>query len=310
MRENDLLHWLTHSTRPDASVPVPIGDDMAAVAIPPHAAAGLALLKIDQALDGVHFNLTTCGPAAAGRKAVNRCLSDCAAMAAAPAAIMVSVALPAHMPLAAAQALLTACRNAAAEFNCPLVGGDTAIWQQPLVITVSALGFATQRPVQRRGAQLADAIVVSGKLGGSILGRHLTFTPRIKLASLLQTIAPVHSMMDLSDGLAADLPRLAEASGLGAIVDEAKLPVHPDAIQLAKQDGRSPAQHALCDGEDYELLFTLSPHGAAQLPTHLADVPLTIIGEMTRPPELHVRSPDGILQPWPVGGFEHRGTAP
>ncbi|NNM84634.1 MAG: thiamine-phosphate kinase [Phycisphaerales bacterium] len=308
MRENDLLHWLMHSTRPDAAVPVPIGDDMAAVAISPQA-AGLALLKIDQALDGVHFNLSTCGPAAAGRKAVNRCLSDCAAMATAPAAIMVSVALPADMPLAAAQTLLTACRNAAAEFNCPLVGGDTAIWQHPLVITVSALGFATQSPVLRCGAQLADAIVVSGKLGGSILGRHLTFTPRIKLASLLQTIAPVHSMMDLSDGLAADLPRLAAASGLGAVVDEARLPVHPDATQLAARDGQSPTHHALCDGEDYELLFTLSQHDAARLPTQLADVPLTIIGEMTSEPTLRLRAPDGTLQPWPAGGFEHQGDA-
>src|SRR3954470_14953539 len=140
MRENDFLAWIAQHTPVHPRVPVNVGDDMATVQL--LAAAGgasggapLVLLKIDQCLDQVHFDLRQHTPAQAGRKAVNRCLSDCAAMACVPAAILISVALPREGPgsgQTAAQELFVACRDAAGVFDCPLVGGDTAIWDQRL----------------------------------------------------------------------------------------------------------------------------------------------------------------------------------
>lgn len=288
---------------------------MAAVRLPPLSpatpgTAPLVLLKIDQCLDQVHFDLRQHSLSQAGRKAVNRCLSDCAAMACLPAAILISVALPGEGPgsgAAAAQELFLACRDAAAAFDCPLVGGDTAIWDQRLAITVAAMGtLAEGREIRRSGAKAGDTLFVSGQLGGSILGRHLTFTPRIELALKLKAAAGehLHAMMDLSDGLAQDLPRLCAASQVGAQVHAAQLPLHADAEALSQKDGIPAGLHALADGEDYELLFALDPNGVPDI-VNLTNVPLTAIGTITGERELRLIAPAGRSHPWPRAGWEH-----
>jgi len=311
MRENDFLSWISRQTPPHARVPVNIGDDMAAVRVGA-GAAHLALLKIDQCLDQVHFDLRHHTPTQAGRKAVNRCLSDCAAMACLPAALLISVALPREGPgsgEAAARELFLACREAAAAFDCPLVGGDTAIWDQRLALTVAALGVlpAGGREILRGGAKIGDTLFVSGRLGGSIKGRHLTFVPRIQLAlKLAQAAGPaLRAMMDLSDGLAQDLPRMCAASGVGAEVLAARLPLHADAEALAVEDGIPAGLHALADGEDYELLFALDPQATPQI-VNLTDVPLTAIGTIT-PGDLKLIDAGGIAHAWPRAGWEHHG---
>ena len=289
MRENDFLRWIASETPAHARVPVNVGDDMAVVKLPGGSAA---LLKTDQCLDQVHFDLRQHSSRQAGRKAVNRCLSDCAGMACLPAAIMVSVALPREGPgsgEAAAKELFLACRDAAAVFDCPLVGGDTAIWDQRLAITVSAMGMleAGERAVLRSGAKAGDTLFVSGRLGGSILGRHLEFVPRIELARAILRAAGegLHAMMDLSDGIAQDLPRMCVASGVGAVVHTARLPVHRDAERLSEKDGVPAGLHALADGEDYELLFAIDPERVPEI-VNLSDVPLTAIGMVTEAKEL------------------------
>jgi thiamine-monophosphate kinase len=309
MRENDFLSWIAAQTPPHGRVPLNVGDDMASVRLG-DAPAPLALLKIDQCLDQVHFDLRRHTPAQAGRKAVNRCLSDCAAMASRPAAILISVALPREGPGSgqeAAQAMFLACRDAAAVFDSPLVGGDTAIWDQRLAITVAALGIlpADARAICRSGAKVGDTLFVSGQLGGSTRGRHLTFVPRIELAlKLAQAAGPaLHAMMDLSDGLAQDLPRLCAASHVGAEVHTAHLPIHPDAEALATEDGVPAGLHALADGEDYELLFALDPAATPKI-VNLTDVPLTAIGAIT-PKMLTLIDNGGTAHPWPRGGWEH-----
>ncbi len=276
MRENEFLDWVRQNTPPHSAVPLGIGDDMAAVVLSPEAAAddhtALALLKVDQVLDGVHFDLSIHAPAAVGRKAVNRCLSDCAAMACQPAAVMLAVALPAGVSMKVARELYRGCRDAAAVFDCPIVGGDTAIWGDAagrLVITVAALGRTDMLPLTRAGAQPGDAICVTGALGGSLRpdggGRHLTFTPRILLAQALARTVPIHAMMDLSDGLAMDLPRLCARSGVGAAVEARRVPIHPDAQALAAGNRAAALRHALADGEDYELLLTVAEADVARI---------------------------------------------
>jgi thiamine-monophosphate kinase len=285
-----------------------IGDDCAAVTLSNH----LAQLKIDQCLDQVHFDLRQHSATQAGAKAVNRCLSDIAAMAAQPAAIMISVALPKTGPGSGepfAKDLFLACQSAAAKFNCPLVGGDTAIWDQRLTITVSALGQLPQnrKPITRSGAQPGDTLFVSGALGGSILGRHLTFTPRIELAlKLAEKLGnDLHAMMDLSDGLAQDLPRLAAASNVGAQLHTAQLPIHNDAHALSQKDHLPAGLHALADGEDYELLFAINTNRTPDL-IGISVVPLTAIGTITEQNALQLIDESNNPHPWPKLGWEHK----
>ncbi len=240
-------------------------------------------------------------------------------MACLPAAIVISVALPRDLPGTLpldefAKALFLAARDAAALFDCPLVGGDTAIWDQRLAITVSGLGElpmepdkSSPHPVLRSGAKPGDTLFVSGALGGSILGRHLTFQPRIDLAQKLaralgtSPTGALHAMMDLSDGLAQDLPRLCAASGVGAEVFAARLPMHADAETLAAKDGIPAGLHALADGEDYELLFAVETEAIPQLIdlSEKGGVPLTAIGTVTTTKEVVLIDDANRRHPWP-----------
>lgn len=307
MRENDFLKWIRTNTPAHERVPVNVGDDMAGVTM----GASLVLLKTDQCLDQVHFDLRKHTAAQAGRKAVNRCLSDCAAMACVPAAIVISVALPKEGPGSGetfARELFLACQDAAALFDCPLVGGDTGMWDQRLAITVSALGQIPvgQRAITRSGAKAGDTIFVSGALGGSILGSHLSFVPRIELAQKIVRAVKqgLHAMMDLSDGLAQDLPRLCAASGVGAHLYTSRLPIHEDAWTLSQRDSVPAGFHALADGEDYELLFAMDPESVPEI-VNLSDVPLTAIGEITAETGLFLIDERNQRHPWPKVGWEH-----
>jgi thiamine-monophosphate kinase len=272
------------------------------------------LLKIDQCLDRVHFDLREHGVELVGRKAVNRCLSDCAGMACWPTALMISVALPKEGPgsgEAFARELFLACQAAGAVFDCALVGGDTAIWDQRLAITVAAMGEMGEgaEPVLRSGAKAGDTVFVSGALGGSILGRHLTFEPRIRLAQELRKALGdgLHAMMDLSDGLAQDLPRMCAASAVGAKVYAERLPIHPDAEKMSAKDGLPAGLHALGDGEDYELLFVVESQKIPELIriSESGEVRLKAIGEIIDRSGLHLVDGRGGQHSWPQTGWEY-----
>ena len=254
--ESDVLHYLRRSLVPDARVPIHIGDDLAAIA---WQSDDLLLVGADQVLEGVHFDLSVHPPRGVGRKAMNRNLSDCAAMACVPVAAIATLALPRDRGgMALATEILEGIREAGAAFRCPLVGGDTGSWSGPLAVSVTILGRAAGlKPVQRSGARPGDRLYVTGPLGGSILGRHLEFVPRVDLAIELAARHELHAMLDLSDGLSRDLPRLCAASGVGAMIDASRIPIHDDVARMT--DRRLPLEHALHDGEDYELLFAAPP---------------------------------------------------
>ena len=245
-------------------------------------------------MDGVDFVLAEVGPRLAGRKAMAANLSDIAAMAGKPVAAVVSVALPfassgagsaqAPLPQASsglpfAEELYLGLRDVADAFQVSLVGGDTNSWNGPLVISVTALGEATDRGVVRRGgARPGDWLFVTGPLGGSILGHHLRFTPRVREALALHAAVELHAMCDISDGLTADLNHILEESRCGAVLQADAIPISATAKELSLRTGKSPLEHALSDGEDFELVFAVSPADGQKL-LQGSPVPVTRIGE-------------------------------
>jgi thiamine-monophosphate kinase len=209
-------------------------------------------------------------------------LSDIAAMAGRPIAAFVSVALPQHGGKEVAEELYRGIREVADAFQTAIAGGDTNSWQGPLAISIALLGESTGRgPVRRNGAKPGDWIIVTGPLGGSITGKHLDFTPRVREAQQLQAVTDVHAMIDVSDGLAADLHHICEESQCGAVLDAAAIPIAATARSLA--DGKSPLEHALTDGEDFELVLAVPPLAARELIDQqpISDVSLARIGEFT-----------------------------
>jgi thiamine-monophosphate kinase len=251
MSEFDFLRWIRSQQQPHPLISIGVGDDLAALNWPK---GDLLLVGVDQVLDGVHFDSTVHSPRAIGRKAMNRNLSDCAAMACLPAAAVATVALPKGVGEEYAKELFLGMKEAGEVFNCPIVGGDTGSWAGKLVVTVTILGrSAGIKPITRDGAKAGDILYVTGPLGGSIKGRHMTFEPRVKLARYLAESHAIHAMIDLSDGLARDLRNLCEASGVGAEIDVRLLPIHSDVDPTGDQ--MTDASRAFIDGEDYELLI-------------------------------------------------------
>jgi thiamine-monophosphate kinase len=247
--ELDFLSWIRRRQRGGELVRLGCGDDLAVLR---WAADDLLLAGVDQVLDGVHFDSQIHTPRQIGRKAMNRNLSDCAAMACLPAAALATVALPRGVGMEYAKELYLGMEEAAAAFDCPIVGGDTASWAGKLAVTVTILGrSAGIEPITRGGAKPGDFIFVTGPLGGSILARHMTFEPRVKLARQLAEPSPPTAMIDISDGLARDLRNICRQSGVGAVIDAEAIPIHADAGKM-----ENPLRRALCDGEDYELLLT------------------------------------------------------
>jgi thiamine-monophosphate kinase len=244
------IDWLRGRTPSAPRVRIGPGDDTAAVTFP---AGAECLVTTDMLLEGSCFRLAEAGPRRVGRKAMAVNLSDIAAMAGRPLAAVVSVGLPRQGGRALAEELYLGLRELADEFATAIVGGDTNTWNGPLAISVTLLGEATERgPVRRSGARPGDWLLVTGPLGGSILGKHLTFTPRVREALRLHEVAELHALIDVSDGLAADLHHICRESGCGAVVYADRIPIAEAALALA--DGRPPLDHALADGEDFELI--------------------------------------------------------
>ncbi len=311
--EFELIDWIRRQ-EPDRSVDswtrVGIGDDCAILGVGEGSGAGADLLvTTDMLMDGRHFRLDTDGPRAVGYKAMAVNLSDIAAMAGIPRAAVVAVALPRSNAVDIARGLHSGMRELADRMSVDLVGGDTNAWDGPLVLTITVLGQATVRgPVRRSGARPGDVILVTGPLGGSLAaGRHLRPEPRIHEALALHRAADIHAMIDLSDGLSSDLPHiLDESGGLGAILDAPSIPIHPDAHEQARRDDASAFDHALNDGEDFELCLTVAPDLAEKLLAHPpAPARLYRIGEIVEAPGLLLQTPDGRLSPVIPGGFDH-----
>lgn len=270
--ESAYIDWLRRQIPSDSRVPIGLGDDAALLRL----AGQDAIVTTDMLLDGSCFRLAEAGAYRVGRKAMAVNLSDVAAMAGMPVAAFVSVGLPRSGGRSIATELFRGMKSMADEFNVALAGGDTNSWDGPLVISITVIGEPSSRgPVRRNGAKPGDWLFVTGPLGGSIRGKHLDFTPRIREAQRLYESVELHAMIDISDGLAVDLGKLCAESGCGAVLRADAIPISEDARQMG--DETSPLDHALGDGEDFELLFAVKPEDGQRL---LNDASVTHIGEI------------------------------
>ncbi|MEY2561796.1 MAG: thiamine-monophosphate kinase [Verrucomicrobiota bacterium] len=270
--EDRLLAQLLPTLSRNRKIIVGAGDDCAIVKSVGR--GQLQLLKTDCLVENIHFTKNS-RPERIGWKALARPLSDFAAMSGVPQFALVTLILPSDKTLAWVKKIYRGIDKAALAFEVAVVGGETSRIKGPAVISISVTGFVEEkRWVGRGGGKANDELFVTGRLGGSLRGRHLEFVPRIVESRWLTKNFPVHAMMDLSDGLGADLPRLAQASGVGFEVDEAALPVNA---------GCTTAQ-AISDGEDYELLFAISAKDSRTLLSRwqrkFPKVPLTRIGKL------------------------------
>jgi thiamine-monophosphate kinase len=264
------------------------------------------LWTVDMLMDGVDFDSSRHDWYDVGRKALAVSLSDCAAMAVQPVAALCAVALSNRMTMDDALALHRGAADLARRYQCAITGGDTNSWDKPTVIatTVAARPVPGCPPVSRGGGRAGNRVYVTGRLGGSILGRYLTFEPRIDLALAINGDLRPHAMIDISDGLSVDLAHIAAASGCGAVVDETRFAdaIHPDAVRLSAQDGSSALDHALHDGEDFELIVVVGPETSPSACTALG---LIQIGELVERPGIQIRNRDGSLHGLPARGWEH-----
>ncbi len=301
--EFELIQWIRARASAQGRTVVGIGDDCAVLDTGPDRKL---LVTTDMLMDGRHFHLDRDGAEAVGYKALAVNLSDIAAMAGNPTAAVVSVALPRARAVEVAQGLHEGIRPLANRFNVALVGGDTNAWDGPLVISVTVLGetMSARPPVLRSGARLGDVIFVTGPLGGSLLGRHLHPVPRIAEAIAMHSEVEIHALIDISDGIASDLGHILEESGrIGAVLDADALPIHPDARTMSAYDGRPALEHALNDGEDFELCAVIDPTDADRVSRLFPFCHR--IGTITDAPGLWSRASDGALSPIRAEGFDH-----
>jgi thiamine-monophosphate kinase len=298
VRENDLIRRIRARVGDPDGV-LGIGDDCCL-----WTPSGRTCLSVDTVVEDRHFRAED-PPGSIGRKAAGAALSDLAAMGARPVGAVVALTCPQRWDgLAVMEGLVGELERHA----CPLLGGDTTGGEQ-LVVSLTVWGEAMPgehgpgRLVTRSGAAPGDLLVVTGPLGGSLAsGRHLRPEPRLAQGQWLAACPYVHAMMDLSDGLAADAPKLAEASGCGCLLLPGQVPVHPDVPSMSDQP-----RAACCDGEDFELLAAVAAEHwpALQLAWPFAPGLATVGWLLDRPGAFREDQHGRVVQlDW--RGFEHQ----
>jgi thiamine-monophosphate kinase len=309
----------TNAAKPKGPLRLGLGDDTALWA--PRAGFE-TILTCDWFLEGSHFLRDVHPPGSVGWKCLARAVSDVAAMGGEPKCFLLSLALPLSHTGRWLDRFLGGLRRAAQRFGCQLAGGDTTRRDQILINIMVVGEVRAGKAVLRSSAKAGDLIFVSGRSGEAELGlrflrrsraanrrdsscirKHLYPEPRLALGQWLAKNRIATAMMDLSDGLSSDLPRLCAGSGVGALIDAAKIP----SIIPAEVPSLSAANRlalALNGGDDYELLFTVRPGNARRVPPRFQGIPLTCIGEVVRKRVIQVVQPNGQKKPLLPGGWD------
>jgi thiamine-monophosphate kinase len=301
--EHSFIAWAKQRAARLPKVKLGIGDDCALIGVESvDSTQSDLVVTTDSLCDGTHFILSECGAQAAGRKLMAVNLSDLASMAAVPVGVFLSLCLPKENPGDIASGVFEGVHELAAKYRVAIAGGDTNVWAGPLCLNLTAVGKV---PIDsawlRSGASPGDAIVVTGRLGGSILGKHLSFEPRLQLAAELRRLGIVSAATDISDGLGIDLLNMTVASKCGAEVSLDQVPISDEAILCAQKSGRNALDHALGDGEDFELLLAIPESKLDRMPHEIEGVPLTRIGTFVTRTGLWSKQKSGVRQLAPRG---------
>ena len=293
--EVDCIARLRQRLRATPTVRVGIGDDAAVLR---YRRGEWLLFASDMLVEGVHFQRHRVPAQWIGWKALACNVSDIAAMGGHPLWAVVSLGMPPSTPVQFVDGLYAGLSRCARRFGLAIVGGDT-VRAPHIIVDVAIVGSVASRSLTlRSGARVGDALFVTGRLGGSYRsGHHARFVPRLREAQALLRAIRVHAMMDLSDGLAADLWQMSRASRVTLRVDAAGIPI--------SRAGRT-LPHALMDGEDFELLFAVGPREAARVPRRLGACPVTRIGIVVKHGiGVELEHPDGQIKPLTPTGFKH-----
>ena len=323
MRESELIKRIDKAfgrkQKVSRGVRLGMGDD-AALFRPQ--AGHETILTCDWFLEGAHFLRDKHPPDSVGWKCLARALSDVAAMGGVPRCFLLSLAIPASHTGRWLNEFLAGLRRASRKFQCVLAGGDTTR-RQEILINIMVVGETPiGRAVFRSGARPGDALYVSGRLGEAELGlqvlrrsrgpanskspltkKHQYPEPRLALGEWLAKKRIASAMMDLSDGLSSDLPRLCAASRVGAKLESERIPQTRNA-ELARKYGMDSFALALHGGDDYELLFTVPPRKAKSVPTYFQSLSLTRIGKITKGSKLIVLEDNGREKQLEAGGWD------
>jgi thiamine-monophosphate kinase len=312
--ELDFISWLREHVPHHPNAPLGLSDDAALVSL---AGQSNVVVTIDTLTDGVDFRLAVDDPHRIGRQALAANLSDLAAMAARPVAAVVSLVLRKNDPatnesLQLAKAIYEGLLPLAKEYDVAIAGGDTNTFDGPLVISVAALGVPTERgPLTRAGGKPGDWLLVTGSLGGSLLGHMFDFTPRVCEAITLHRQYDLHAAIDISDGLALDSSRLSSESGCGAVLYLDRVPISRDAFRLSDREKAADRDaaalaHALGDGQDFELLVAAPPEAAQRILNEKpVDCTITHVGQLTTESGLWQQLRNGSRQPLEPTGWRH-----
>lgn len=310
--EQEFLDWLQTRQRVDVEhaaarggyVLLGIGDDAAVF----ESGKKPLVIACDSIAQGTHFDLNHHSLCDIGRKAIAVNLSDLAAMGATPLVATLSFQIPRSFSLDEVKEIFLGAEDLANQFDLEIVGGDTNSWDGGLVVGATLVGRAESSFWKMSGAQAGDDIVVTGDFGGSILGHHLKFQPCCELATKLANDYKINGATDVSDSLALDLSRLASASGCGAEVVLAKVPVSEAARVLSARENnnRTALDHALYDGEDFQLILAVPPDVTERLlKDNTINRDLTVIGKFTERLGLIGVTNDGSSKQIDAKGYWH-----
>ena len=307
--EQEFIAWLEKRIAKSSSSPeviLGVGDDGAIL----KGSLSKQVMVADTIVEDVHFELPQHRLTDIGHKALAINLSDIAAMGARGESALICFALPRSFSLEDTQELFGGILTSAQRYGVAVIGGDTTCHDGPLVVSVSASGRIFDSATcpegwRMDGAKVDDLLIVTGPLGGSILGHHLRFEPRLDIAAAIQSRTIVNAATDLSDSLTVDLAHVIRKSGVGAVLDCDQVPVSDAAVELSGQTGKTPLHHAFTDGEDFELLLSMTADDYERLQSDASfDISLTVIGRCVSEHPGHItdtKSGNVIA----IKGYEH-----